>query len=409
MFQQIEKCRLCGNTELVEALDLGVQALTGVFPKSRDERVTAGPLRLVKCSGRDACDLVQLEHRYDPVEMYGQNYGYRSGLNPSMVKHLQGTVRRLLAHQRLQADSVVIDIGANDSTTLQAYPKGGCIPVAVDPTGAKFKEFYPPHITLIPDFFPSERLQQFLGDRKAAIITSFSMLYDLDDPLRFACQVAEQLDDEGVWVFEQSYMPLMLDRNSYDTVCHEHQEYYALHQIKWMADRANLKLIDVELNDVNGGSFCVTSAKEGSRRTVSPAVGQLLQREREQGLDTLRPYVEFARRAEQSRDRLRRFLAEAKRQGKVVNGLGASTKGNVLLQYCGITAAELPRIGEVNEDKFGAYTPGSLIPIVPEEQVLGGGVDYLLVLPWHFRDFFRDNARFPRGKLLFPLPVLEVV
>lgn len=409
MYKRIEKCRLCGNTDLIQVLDLGVQTLTGVFPKSREEPVTAGPLRLVKCSGKDVCNLVQLEHRYDPVEMYGQNYGYRSGLNPSMVAHLHGTVRRLLAKQRLRADSVVIDIGANDSTTLQAYPKDGCVPVGVDPTAAKFKEFYPPHITLIPDFFPSERLRQFLHGRKAAIITSFSMLYDLDDPVGFACHIADQLDDDGLWVFEQSYMPLMLERNSYDTVCHEHQEYYALHQIRWMADRANLKLIDVELNDVNGGSFCVTATKRGSRHAASPAIEQMLQREREQGLDTLRPYAEFARRVEESRDQLRRFLQDARRQGKVVNGLGASTKGNVLLQYCGITQAELPRIGEVNADKFGAHTPGSLIPIVAEAEVLAGKADYLLVLPWHFRSFFTGNPRFPRGKLLFPLPVLEVV
>lgn len=409
MYKRIEKCRLCGNTDLVRVLDLGVQVLTGVFPKSRTEPVTAGPLCLVKCSGADACNLVQLEHRYDPAEMYGTNYGYRSGLNPSMVAHLSGIVKRLLAKQRLLPESVVIDIGSNDSTTLQAYPKGGCVPIGVDPTGAKFRQYYPPHIALVPDFFPSEQLNHFLKGRRAAIITSFSMLYDLDDPLGFAQNVAEKLEDEGLWVFEQSYMPSMLERNSYDTVCHEHQEYYGLSQIKWMADRANLKLVDVEFNDINGGSFQVTAAKGNSAHPVSPVIDQVLERERQQGLHTLRPYMEFGRRVEESRKRLRRFLDNARQEGKTVYGLGASTKGNVILQYCGVTDTDLAQIGEVNDEKFGAYTPGSLIPIVPEQQVLAGGADYLLVLPWHFRKFFTEGSRFPRGKLLFPLPFLEVV
>lgn len=409
MYKRIDRCRLCGNTELVQVLDLGVQALTGVFPTSREEQVTAGPLRLVKCTGQGACNLVQLGETYDPAQMYGQNYGYRSGLNPSMVAHLQGTISRLLAKQPLRPDSVVIDIGSNDSTTLQAYPAGGCTPIGVDPTGVKFRKYYPPHITLIPEFFPSASLRRVMGDRKAAIITSFSMLYDLEDPQQFARSVAQELDEEGLWVFEQSYMPTMLARNSYDTVCHEHQEYYALQQIKWMADRANLKLIDVELNDVNGGSFCVTAARQESRREPAAEVESMLRREREQGLSGLGPYREFARRVAESREALRAFLDAARRSGKRVHGLGASTKGNVILQYCGITDADVAQIGEVNEDKFGAYTPGSLIPIVPEDRVLAEAPDYLLVLPWHFRRFFLGNARFPKGKLLFPLPSVEVV
>lgn len=406
MYQKVESCRLCGNTDLVEVLDLGVQALTGVFPKSSDQSVTAGPLRLVKCTGSDVCNLVQLAHSYDPAEMYGHNYGYRSGLNPSMVAHLQGTVKRLLASQPVRPDSVVLDIGSNDSTTLQAYPNNGCTLIGVDPTGVKFRSFYPPHIRLIPEFFPSEGLTKLMNGRKAAIVTSFSMLYDLENPLQFARSIAGILDEEGIWVFEQSYMPTMLSRNSYDTVCHEHLEYYALRQLKWMADRADLKLIDVEFNDINGGSFCVTAARRQSKRSASPAIEQTLQRERGLNLDLLRPYQDFAGRVAQSRQSLRSFLDQARRDGRVVSGIGASTKGNVILQYCGITPADVAQIGEVNEDKFGSYTPGSLIPIVSEAEVLASKPDYLLVLPWHFRAFFA--GLFPGQKVVFPLPVLEI-
>lgn len=246
-----------------------------------------------------------------------------------------------------------------------------------------------------------------MGGRKAAIITSFSMLYDLESPLEFARDVAGMLEEEGVWLFEQSYLPTMLARNSYDTVCHEHVEYYALGQIKWLLERADLKLVDVEFNDINGGSFCVTAAKRGSKRTASPAIEQTLQRERQLGLDGLEPYQEFAARVAQHRQSLRDFLDDARRQGKVVSGIGASTKGNVILQYCSITPDDVAQIGEINQDKFGSYTPGSLIPIVSETEVLASKPDYLLVLPWHFRTFFA--GRFPGYNVVFPLPVLDVI
>ncbi len=273
MYRRISECRICKNTELVEVLDLGVQALTGVFPRTKAQDVTAGPLKLVKCTGDEAaCGLLQLQHTYDLGELYGDNYGYRSGLNASMVAHLHRKVRRILDRVRLPDDALIVDIGSNDSTTLQAYPTQGCTLVGIDPTANKFREFYPPHIRLIPDFFSATTIQQHLLARKATVITSFSMFYDLEEPLTFMKEVAEVLDDEGVWVLEQSYMPTMLRMNSYDTVCHEHLEYYALKQIKWMTDRADLKIIDVEFNDINGGSFSLMVAKRGSHYPESPDV-----------------------------------------------------------------------------------------------------------------------------------------
>jgi NDP-4-keto-2,6-dideoxyhexose 3-C-methyltransferase len=410
MYRQISECRICKNTQLVEVLDLGVQTLTGVFPRTRAQEVTAGPLKLVKCTGEgDVCGLLQLQHTYDLGELYGDNYGYRSGLNSSMVAHLHGKVRRILERVTLSDDALVIDIGANDSTTLQAYPTRGGTLVGVDPTGAKFRKFYPPHIQLIPDFFSAATIRQHFGERKAAVITSFSMFYDLQQPMTFMREIAEVLDDEGVWVLEQSYMPTMLERNSYDTVCHEHLEYYALKQIKWMTDRLGLKIVDVEFNDINGGSFSLMVAKQASSHAESPEVSALLDKEARAGLDTLQPFEDFAKRVAASRTTLRAFLDEAKRFGKTVCALGASTKGNVLLQYCKITEADIARVGEVNPDKYEAFTPGSLLPIVSEEDVLAMQPDYLLVLPWHFRGFFVEHPRYFGHSLLFPLPQLELV
>jgi NDP-4-keto-2,6-dideoxyhexose 3-C-methyltransferase len=407
--QKIEKCRACGNRELVEVLDVGVQALTGVFPKNRSERITTGPLKLVKCMGADTvCGLLQLQNSYDLGEMYGQNYGYRSGINPSMVSHLHGKVKKILAENELSDDALILDIGSNDSTTLQAYPRCNYTLVGIDPTGVKFRSYYPQHIQLIPDFFSASNVVRAFGSRKAEVITSFSMFYDLEDPLAFMREIAAVLADEGIWVFEQSYMPSMLAQNAYDTVCHEHLEYYDLKQIQWMAARVGLKVIDVELNDVNGGSFSVVAAKQGSKRTESANVGRILNQEKLLHLDTLEPFLAFERRVKQSRDDLRAFLADAKREKKTVVGLGASTKGNVILQYCGITETDISSIAEVNADKFGSFTPGSLIPIAPQDQLLATRPDFLVVFPWHFRAFFIKERQLKGLNLVFPLPRLEV-
>lgn len=409
MHKKVEKCRICGNPRLERVLDLGEQMLTGVFPRDRNAQVTTGPLRLVKCmGGAEACGLLQLEHSYDAGEMYGENYGYRSGLNASMVAHLHDKVKKISRMVSLKEGDVVVDIGSNDSTTLQAYPSAGPLLIGIDPTGTKFRKYYPAHIELISDFFSSALLKDRLPGKGAKVVTSFSMFYDLEAPLAFMQEIHEVLAEDGIWVFEQSYMPTMLEMNSYDTVCHEHLEYYALRQIKWMADRVGFKILDVEFNDINGGSFSVTVSRSGGGATVAPSVQKILAEERSKGLDTLAPYHAFAQRVAQSKRDLLEFIETARAEGKKVAALGASTKGNVLLQYCGLTENEIGFVGEVNVDKFGCYTPGTWIPIIPEAELLAKEPDYLMVLPWHFRKAFREKYTLKKGKLFFPLPRLEV-
>lgn len=408
---RLSKCRMCGNEHLVEVVDLGYQYMTGVFPKGKTSRgLTQGPLRLVKCHGVDACGLLQLDHSYDLGEMYGDNYGYRSGLNRQMVAHLHAKITRVQAMAKLAAGDLVIDIGANDGTSLGAY-REDLLLVGVDPTGAKFRQYYKKHVQLIPDFFSAKLVADAFPGRKAKVITSFSMLYDLEQPLTFARDIAEILDKtDGIWVFEQSYMPLMLDRLAFDTICHEHLEYYGLKQIMWMLEQVGLKVVDVELNDVNGGSFSVVAASRESGRTVEKdKIAALLQDERARGLDGLHPYEHFDRQIKQICGELTRFVRKAKAEGKRVGALGASTKGNVLLQYCGFTDQDIEVVGEVNPDKFGVYTPGTGIPIEDEKAVLARRYDYLIVLPWHFKEFFLQNKAFTGQHLLFPLPRIEVI
>lgn len=410
MYSAINKCRICGNEDLIKVLDLGSQALTGVFPAYKDQTITRGPLQLVKCSElKDTCGLLQLAHSYDLKEMYGSNYGYRSGLNPSMVKHLHEKVARILNIVDLAGKPLVLDIGSNDGTTLSAYPAELCTRVGVDPTAAKFRRYYPEGVEVITDFFSASLFNKKFKDKKVRVVTSFSMLYDLEEPMDFVRDIASILDDDGIWVFEQSYMPSMLKRNSYDTICHEHLEYYGLRQIHWMLSRCNLKIIDIEFNDINGGSISVTVARSISKYKECEKVKEIIASETAAGLDRLEPYILFAERASTNRDQLRAFVLNARADGKRVAFLGASTKGNVILQYCDFNETQVEAVGEINPDKFGVFTPGTLLPIIDERILFADEPDYLIVLPWHFRQFFVNKYHLKKGKLVFPLPTLEVI
>ncbi|MFK7828884.1 MAG: class I SAM-dependent methyltransferase [Congregibacter sp.] len=406
--ESIKLCRLCGGEQLDLVLDLGLHALSGVFPASIDETVPRGPLRLLRCVSPGGCGLVQLANSFDPQEMYGDNYGYRSGLNDSMVQHLQNKVQKIREAVELSPGDLVVDIGSNDGTTLAAYPQElALMLLGIDPSGEKFRHHYREDASLLADFFSAERALNWSKGQQARIVTSFSMLYDLEDPMGFAKDVQKLLCEGGIWVFEQSYLPSMLSANSYDTVCHEHLEYYALTQIQWMLDHAGFTLADVEFNAVNGGSFSVTAVKGAAEATAR--VRDALRVEGRLGLDTPAPYAAFAARTEGSRTALRAFIEAAQDRGERLAAIGASTKGNTLLQYCDIGADHLESIGEVNPDKFGRFTPGTHIPIVDEKSVLDESIDYYVVLPWHFRDFFVDHPRFKGRKLVFPLPELDVV
>lgn len=410
MYKKIDACRVGGGKNLLSVLNLGHQALTGVFPKDATEQVTEGPLELVWCPDSG---LLQLNHSYDADEMYGDNYGYRSGLNQSMVDHLTQKVSYLQRMVQPKADDTILDIGSNDCTTLKAYSIAGLKRIGIDPTGRKFASYYPEDVKLVPDFFSVDAYHSATSE-KAKIITSIAMFYDLESPISFAQQIESVLADDGIWHFEQSYMPSMLRLNSYDTICHEHLEYYSLGVVKKILDAAGLKLIDVVMNNVNGGSFAVTAAKKSnsSIKVNNAVIDWLLEQEDRMGLSTPRPYREFEERVFRHRDDLTRLIKALVADGKKVYGYGASTKGNVVLQFCGLTAAEIPAIAEVNEEKFGRVTPGTHIPIISEKEARAAKPDYFLVLPWHFKEgILRREREFLAngGKFIFPFPEIEII
>jgi hypothetical protein len=406
---RLTSCRLCESPDLVEVLDLGEQAFTGVFPSSADEAVPTGPLQLVWCR---SCTLLQLAHSFEPTELYGENYGYRSGLNASMAEHLAREARGLETAVGLSSGDVVLDIGSNDGTLLSSYTTPGLRRVGIDPTAAKFAEFYPEDVAVAADFFSAERFHE-LSDGPARVVTSIAMFYDLESPVAFARDVRDCLAPDGVWHFEQAYLPTMLRSTAYDTVCHEHLEYYSLATVERILAEAGLEAVEVRFNLVNGGSFAVTAAHRGSslprRRRLLEWFGA---REARLGLDGEQPFRAFERQVSRHRAELTELIGTLRAEGASVLGYGASTKGNVVLQHCGFTAEDIEAIGDVNPYKFGRVTPGTAIPIVSEEEMHERRPDFLVVFPWHFRDgVIKREEEFLRngGRLVFPLPEIEIL
>jgi NDP-4-keto-2,6-dideoxyhexose 3-C-methyltransferase len=392
-------CRFCTLPVDVsdEVLNLGTQTLTGTFPANaaEDAALDRGPIRLLRCP---ECGLVQLGETYDLVEMYGDNYGYRSGLNAGMVRHLRDLAAKI-AFSRGAA--VWVDIGSNDGTLLNSVP--GATRIGFDPTAKKFREYYARNIEVVEDFFKAETFRERFGSLKADVVTSIACFYDLPDPQAFVNDVASILAPDGIWYSEQSYLPAMLAANAYDTVCHEHLEYYGLQQIRALCANAGMRVVDVSFNDTNGGSFAFTASRTGKEHAAVAPLVELEARGMSKALDA------FANRVSKHRRAFRAKLLELRAAGKVVCGLGASTKGNVLLQACGIGPDLITAIGEVNPDKFGKFTPGTLIPIVSEAAVMAMKPDVCVVLPWHFRDGFLSRRKPGGPALLFPLPNIEMV
>ncbi len=402
---KIKFCRICKSKKLENVYNLGVMSFTGIFPVSIKDKIPKGQLKLIRCK---RCTLLQLDNNFDSNLMYGENYGYMSSLNKAMEFHLKLKSKYLLDTYKLKKGNSVLDIGSNDGTFLSFFKKNlklfGC-----DPTIKKFKKHYRKNIKLIPDFFSAEKFK----NQKFDLITSIAMFYDLPDPLKFANDIKSVLSDNGIWHIEMSYMPSMLNNSSYDTICHEHLEYYSVKSLKYLMDLASLKIIDISFNQINGGSISLDVAKKKSKYQENKVLlNWLLLREKSNGFNNLKIQKNFFNQCKRHRFLLIDLLKKIKSQGKKIYGYGASTKGNVILQYCKINKNLLDCIIEVNKFKFNRYTPGSKIKIVSEKYLNKKKPDYLLVLPWHFKDhIIKKEKKFldRGGKLIFPLPEIEIV
>ena len=391
-------------------MDLGEQALSSRFHKADEKDIFKTPLVLVKCDDRnsDACGLIQLLHNTSQDELYMNNYGYRSGLNASMVKHLGELIKEIEDRILLNDGDVVLCIGGNDSTSTKAYQNMNLKRFVIDPTGPQFKQYYPDYVTLIPDYFTKTVYDQHIN-QKAKVITTICMLYDLPDLESFVQDVKDCLADDGVWVSEQSYCVSMLENNSFDTIVAEHLEYYCLKQIQYICDKVGLEIVDVSLNNCNGGSFRLTIAHPGNY-PVSSSVAKLREQEDSLNIFNLQPINDFIIRVEKLKEELVSFLKTEKAKGKTIYLLSCSTKGNCLLNYYGLDNTIITAGGEINPNKFGTRTPGTNIPIISEIQMREEKPDYLLALSWHFKAHLLNREKqyiVNGGTIIFPLPTVE--
>lgn len=409
-----EQCRICGNTNLVPILNLGVQRLSGVFHSPELPQPSASPLELIKCDNSvddDVCGLLQLKHSASLDEMYGATYGYYSSISPAMVSHLKGIVERLVNFANPDLGDIALDIGCNDGTLLNFLKDRNLIRVGIDPSSEKFINNFQKGIRVIFDFFSAERVREIIDKQECRIITSIAMFYDLDDPMEFMRQIRSLLAKNGVWALELSYMPRMLSNLTYDQVCHEHVTYLGLQQIKWMTDRTGLKILDVDFNDVNGGSFFIIVGRDdGCFLSNDEKIQEILNNEN--ALHSITPFRHFESRVLSHRDEVRNFLGLIKDAGRKVLGYGASTKGNIVLNYCDIGPDDLTAICDSNPEKEGLITPGTKIPIISKRDMLKANPDFLFVLIWHFRnEVLKDEHDYimSGGKVVFDLPRLHVV
>jgi hypothetical protein len=401
---KIKFCRSCKKKSFYNILSLGNQFYTGFFLK-KNQKVPKGELNLILCKN---CSLVQLDRNFNINKLYGLNYGYRTSLNKLMQNHIESKKIYVSKFVNLKKKDLIVDIGSNDGTLLNFFNSKYKL-VGIDPTIKKFKKFYKKNINQVPSFFSNNSIKKYKLDN-AKIIYSMSMFYDLPDPFEFVKNIKKLLDFNGVWHFEQSYLPFMLKYNSYDTICHEHLEYYTLQSIKYILDRNNLKIIDISFNDINGGSIALTTSKNPNRKE-SKLVKEVLKNEKKLKLNTKFPYIKFKNRVIANKKKMNDLLKKLKKNNKIVYGYGASTKGNVFLQYNNFSSSQIKAIFDVNPDKFNRYTPGSKIKILDENSSKKLKIDYILVLPWHFKKFIikkEKNSLMKKSKFIFPLPNVKI-
>jgi len=403
----IQQCRLC-NDKTTDIISLGEQYITSRFPLYGDFSTPKTPITLCMCS---SCGLVQLKETTDCNELYEHEYGYRSGISNTMRTHLKQYQEEILTKIQLSSDDIIVDIGSNDSTMLQYY-SNTIRRIGVDPTGNQFADYYG-DVELLPTYFTYDNFTNKFGFIKPKMVSSICMFYDLPDPVQFAKDIHSILDDNGIWTCEQSYLPTMIKTNSIDTICHEHLEYYSLHQVKNIADRAGFVITDVKFNDSNGGSFRVYFAKNTSTMHTpnTELVDKVLNDEREYGIMDIDLYRKFMDNVNIEVKKLKSFIKTVIANGKNVYIYGASTKGNCLLQYAGLDETYIKYAVERNPNKIGKMTSTG-IKIISEEEMRESPPDYLFVLPWHFRDEIikRENVFLENGgQFIFPFPNFEVV
>lgn len=406
---KINSCRNCRQKKLTKLFSLGKLSFTGKFSNTFTKNIPKAEIALVMCK---KCKLVQLDRNFNPKYLYGKDYGYRSGINKTMTDHLSKTAILLSHKVHLKSSDSVLDIACNDGTLLKAYNNKKVTKVGIDPVISKFAKFYHKTTIQVSGFFSYNLLKKKGIDQKFKIITALSVFYDLKNPNQFLKDVKKFLcEKEGIFLLEFADLLSIVKYKLFDTICHEHLEYYSAKVILMMLKRNDLKVIDIQTNDINGGSvrffICARNAKYKINKIN---IKKYLIEERKYQLEKINTFRVFFNRINIIKLKINNLIKNIKKRKKIIHGYGASTKGNVLLQYFNINKKQIPYIADRNPEKNGLYTPGTKINVISEEKSRNLNPDYYLVLPWHFKKeiLLRERKIIKNGtKFIFPLPELK--
>ena len=410
--RKIEQCRICQNKNLKHILRLGNQYLVDFLDNKEDTNYVA-PLELVLCSKKDnGCGLLQLQHTVPPDLLY-RKFWYKSGVNQTIRDDLEDIVRKVEEKIDLHDDDFVIDIGANDGTLLRFYKNSSLKLIGFEPATNLLEEANSGTFKIFNEYFNSKTFEESFGNKKAKIITSISIFYDLDNPHDFVEDITKILDENGIWILQMNYLVTMLENFAFDNIVHEHLEYYSLQSLEHLLDKHGLEVFDVEQNNINGGSIrAFIKFNDSNKFSVSKRVNDVIAYEKKIKLSDEKTYLDFAEKIKSLKQQTCKFIKDEINNGKKFYVYGASTRGNTLLQYYGLNLQFIQGASERNPAKWGKYIVGSMIPIVSEEQARLEKPDYFLVLPWYFADEFVSRERKfleGGGKFLIPLPQFKLI
>ena len=405
---KIKKCKNCYSSSLSNLFSLGNLNFTGKFPKSKSTNISKAHLGLVMCK---KCTLVQLNRSFNLKYLYGPDYGYKTGINKTMRDHMSDIRLMLSKKSKLKAGDYVLDIASNDATLLNFYSKN-IVKVGVDPLVNKYISFYKKINYKISDFFSANKILEKKIYKKFKIITALSVFYDAENPNKFLKDVKKILHNDGIFMLEQADLLSIIKLKMFDTICHEHLYYYSTKVIINMIESNNLRVFDLKRNNINGGSVQYLICKKDSKyKTNHKIIQKVLNEEKKLKLDKQNTYFAFIKEINNVRSKLRGILNSLIYKKKTIHGYGASTKGNVLLQYFGLNQKYIKYIADRNPKKFNHYTPGTKIKIISEKKSRKLSPDYYLVLPWHFKKEIlqRETKIRKKGcKFIFPLPNLKI-
>lgn len=383
-------------------------SFTGKFTNNFKFNIPKDFINLIMCS---SCKLVQLDRNFNPRYLYDDNYGYRTGINATMTNHVRMVANEAAKLVRLKKDEAVLDIASNDGTLLNFYKKN-IFTVGADPLAKKYKKYYKNVNCRIENFFSLKAIKKKKIDKKFKIITALSMFYDLSDPNQFLIDIKKVLHKDGVFILEHADLLSILRNCQFDTICHEHLEYYSSKIITELTKENQLRTFNIKSNKINGGSKRYFICHEVSKYKNNKEVANVLKEEIKFNLDKPKTFSNFFKLINSQKKKLIELIKKIKLKEQTIHGCGASTKGNVLLQFFNISNKDIKYIADRNPQKYNKYTPGTKIKIISEKLSRKIKPDFYLVLPWHFKTEILKRERLIRRngtRFIFPLPKMKII